>query len=407
MKALKITATVILGIVLFLSLFVFGIAFNLKMTVLNPNFIAAEIDKVPISEIFLDNSAFEMDIPAELKASLDKTVVAIEPQLKEEAGNAVKSVYDYLLGKKDNPELAQTLRRTMLSDSFFYTLVDNVDLGVLLGQIISDGLENAEIPPEFEPLIDRVEPVLIEAEPQLKARLKAAAPDILDYVLGLRDSFTVSFTLDDVVDELTLEAKNILRNNPAYAGLSDAQIDDYIDRNLPQLIDIFEAFTFDQSTLGSEAQVTEALQEAENSLAEVRPYILQFQTYFIWLIVFIIVVAGGIVALNLSVRKATRAIGAVLVAYGFIEFVPLLIAKFAGGNYLNEQILADAPVYLETYAIQRAFDFIAPLFWFSLGCLIAGIALLVVSFVYRPLEPAEAEQIIVEPPATNEPPPQS
>ncbi|MBN1368316.1 MAG: hypothetical protein JW967_10370, partial [Dehalococcoidales bacterium] len=98
MKALKITATVILGIVLFLSLFVFGIAFNLKMTVLNPNFIAAEIDKVPISEIFLDNSAFEMDIPAELKASLDKTVVAIEPQLKEEAGNAVKSVYDYLLG---------------------------------------------------------------------------------------------------------------------------------------------------------------------------------------------------------------------------------------------------------------------------------------------------------------------
>ena len=408
MKALKIAGTVILGIILFFSLFVFGVALNVKMTVLNPNFVAAEIEKVPISEIFLDDSNMDWDIPAELKASLDETVVAIEPQLKEEAGNAVRSVYDYLLGKKDNPELAQTLRSTLLSDPFVYELIDNTDLAGLLAQIISEGLENADIPAEFEPLVDRVEPILIKAEPQLKDQLKAAAPDILDYILGLRDGFTVSFSLDPVVDELTQEVKTILHINPLFSGLSDAQIDDYIDRNLPQLVDISEAFTFDQDTLGTDAQLTEVIREAEDSLAEVRPYILMFQTYFIWLIVFIIVVAGGIVGLNLSVRQATRAVGAVLLAYGFIEFVPLVIFKFIGGNYLSDGNFAGVPAYLETYAQQAAFDAIAPLFWFSLCCLIAGIALIVVSFVYRPSEPRRPEeQIIVEPPVNNELPPQS
>ncbi len=60
------------------------------------------------------------------------------------------------------------------------------------------------------------------------------------------------------------------------------------------------------------------------------------------------------------------------------------------------------PAYLETYAQQAAFHAIAPLFWFSLGCLIAGIALLVVSFVYHP-----AEKVLAEPPVASEPTPQS
>ena len=120
--------------------------------------------------------------------------------LKRKPGNALDSVYDYLLGKKDNPELAATLRSTLLSDRFTFTLVDNLDIAMLLSETITDKLENQGITPHLEPLLDRLDPILIKAEPQLKTQLKAAMPSILDYVLGMTDSFTASFNLNAVVD---------------------------------------------------------------------------------------------------------------------------------------------------------------------------------------------------------------
>ena len=398
MKALKIVATVILGIILFLSLFVFGIAFNVKQTVLNPKFIAAEINKIPITSIFQNTTAYEMDIPNEIKDSLEITIAAMEPQIKQQTGDALKSVYDYLLGKKASPELATTLRDTILSNTFVNSLIDNLDLATLLTDSIHDQLNTQGIPRELLPLLDQIKPILTKNEPQLKTQLKAAMPPVLDYITGKTNSFKVTFTLDAVVNDLETAAKTILKNNPVFAGATDAQINSYITQNLdPQLKDIASGLTLDQTTLGQDAQLTQSLNEAENSLAEVRPYILQFQTYYIWLIIFMIVVAGGIVALNLSVRKATCAIGSVLLAYGIIEFVPLMVFQFLAPRYFYNDMLADVPAYLNTYARQAIFDSISPLWWFSLGTLIAGIALLVVSFVYRPAQPT-----ITAPATTNE-----
>ena len=198
--------------------------------------------------------------------------------------------------------------------------------------------------------------------------------------------------------DIKVEAKKVLREDPNYASASDAQLNTYIDNNLSlYLDDINDSLTFDQTTLGTDAQLTETLNEAENSLAEVRPYTVMFQWAFIGLIIFIVLVAGGIVGLNLSVRKATRALGIVLLVYGVIEFIPMLILKPIANNYLNEGMPTDTPVYLQNWYQQIASDSMSPLWWFSLCCLIAGVALLIVSFVYRP-----AEKASTAPPTTTE-----
>ncbi len=299
----------------------------------------------------------------------------MEPQLKQEASAAVKSLYDYLLGKKDNPELAQTLRSTLLSDSFVYSVIDNIDLAALLESTFREQFTNQGLPRELTPLLDRMKPILVKAEPQLKTQLKAAVPPILDYILGMTNSFSATFNLDNIVNDIKAEAKTILRNDPAFAGATDAQLNAYIEKNLsPQLNEVNTSITIDQTTLGADAQLTSSLREAEDSLAQVRPYILMFQTYYIWLIVLMVLVIAGIAAIHHSVRGATRSLGITFLVYGVIEFIPLIIFKLLiAPNYVYPELDANTPAYLHTYVRQVISDSMSPLWWFSMGCLIGGI----------------------------------
>jgi hypothetical protein len=345
-----------------------------------------------------------MDIPAELKDSLDKTIVAMEPRLKQQTGNALKSLYDYFLGKKPSPELAKTLRSTLLSDSFVNSLIDNTDLATVLANTIHDQLNTQGIPRALLPLLDQIKPILTKEEPQLKIQLKKAVPPILDYIVGNTNSFKVTFTMDSVVSDLKIEAKNILKNNPPQelAGIPASQLDPYIDQYItqnltPQLSDIAGGLTLDQTTIGKDAQLTQPLQKAEDALAQVKPYVAMFQQYYIWLIVLMVLLAAGIVAIHHSVRGATRSLGSIFLSYGIIEFIPLLAFKLLAPKYIFPNMMADIPSELKAFSQQAIFDFMSPLFYFSLGILIAGIVLLVVSFVYRPAQPT-----ITAPATTNE-----
>ena len=51
MKVLKGFGLAIFSFLLFLSLFIFGIAFMLNSTLLNPGFIASEVDKIDVSAL--------------------------------------------------------------------------------------------------------------------------------------------------------------------------------------------------------------------------------------------------------------------------------------------------------------------------------------------------------------------
>jgi hypothetical protein len=115
MKFLKGFALFILGTLLFLSLFIFGIAFMLNQTALNPHFITSEVNKLDINSLAEDILADTIGKQApseegELAAqALRGTIADLEPWLKEQTAVAVNTFYDYLEGRDQSLSLRVSL----------------------------------------------------------------------------------------------------------------------------------------------------------------------------------------------------------------------------------------------------------------------------------------------------------
>jgi hypothetical protein len=89
----------------------------------------------------------------------------------------------------------------------------------------------------------------------------------------------------------------------------------------------------------------------------------------------------GIILINRDVRVITRSLGIDLLIYGALEFAGVYVAR----HYMTTSLPmpADVPVSLQTWLSGLTSDLLAPLQAFSLGLLIGGVVLVVVSFVYR------------------------
>ena len=90
MKFLKWLGLTIIGFFLFLSLSAFGVAFTANSTVLNPHFVASEINNFPFASwanqlIDENNNA---DMPPEFKTAIAQTISDLEPQIKKDLGIA-------------------------------------------------------------------------------------------------------------------------------------------------------------------------------------------------------------------------------------------------------------------------------------------------------------------------------
>lgn len=81
MNFLRGLALAFLGLLLSLSLLVFGIAFTLNNTVLDADFINSQIDQLDIHSIVdevISEQTAEDDFPEEFRASLDSIIPRIE-----------------------------------------------------------------------------------------------------------------------------------------------------------------------------------------------------------------------------------------------------------------------------------------------------------------------------------------
>lgn len=111
MKFLKGFALFILGSLLFLSLSTFGIAFMLNQTILNPDFIVSQVDKLDIPSLAED--MLSQQIPPEGEEFMGKavsdTIADLEPWLKEQARDAAYVFYDYLEGRSQSLSLTVSL----------------------------------------------------------------------------------------------------------------------------------------------------------------------------------------------------------------------------------------------------------------------------------------------------------
>ena len=387
MKILKGVGLGLLGFLLFWSLSSFGWAFTLNSTILNPDFITSQLDKLDVAtlvEEIISEQEDEEAFSEELDTALVDTIVRLEPVIKEGIGNTIEPIYDYLLGKSESIDLAQTIRDNLLTSEVVASLVDELDIASLATDIISEQIPE-DIPKDLEFLVEDVDDIIAELEPTIKEELIAAADPILDYLLGESQSVSIEISLEPIVEDLEDTLKETLLESPPpeLAGLPSSELEQYFDEYFGEMTEMVPStIELDETTFSSEvpAQIAEALAEAEERLEEAREYIGYFQLGYKLLIVFMVLLVTGIILLNRQVRDATRKLGIIFLTYGVLWFAGILIAKY----FIKKAQLpwTEIPPSLEAQLPRLVNDFSAPLQWFSLGLLIGGVVLIVVSFVY-------------------------
>jgi len=115
MKVFKVILLVILGILLSLSLLIFGLALTLNQSVLNPDFIAEHVERLDIAA--LADEVVREQVPPEaaefMGESLDEvlgdTIADIEPWMKEQARDGIYVFYDYIEGRSESLSLIISL----------------------------------------------------------------------------------------------------------------------------------------------------------------------------------------------------------------------------------------------------------------------------------------------------------
>jgi len=387
MKILKNVALGLLSFLLFLSLSVFGLALTLNNTILNPDFITSELDKLDIpvlAEELINEQLSEEEIPGELKASLVNTITKLEPEVKEQVSAATHSIYDYLLGKTQKLDLALTLRNTILTSDFIASIVDELDISYLAEEFLSEQITEV-IPQEIGFLAEYIDDVIIELEPEIKNQISASADPILDYLLGESQSFNVVISLEPVMESLEDSLREAFLESPPaeLVGLTPNTLEQYFDEYFGELTKVLPStLELNETLLGTETPtgIAEALAEAEEALEQVKQAIGYFQLGYKLLIGFILLLILGIVLINRQVKGATRKLGIIFLSYGALKYIGTFVAKHFAGQELAQ---LNTSSQLQAWLPQLLNDFLAPLQMFSLGILIGGVILLTISFVYK------------------------
>ena len=396
MSGLKIAGLVILSLILFISLIAFGLAFSLNRTVLNPDFVIDEGERLEIAT--LASEAMSQALPEALSEealdSLTETITTLEPQLKAKLNIIVYSVYEYLHGERENPELANLLRGTLLNSNSIVAVIDTMD-GPQLANIIWEGfgeeiLQGFPLSEEASPhLAAGFEELLTDLEPWIKEQVEYVAGPIADYLVGEVESFDVTISLEPVIDDLRGMLLGVFLDFPPdeLEGLPPEELeqafdvfwDEFAEEMLPT------PFQIDETVIGGDAplRIASFTSGAETVLSEVREYVDYVRLAYILSIVVSALLIAGIVLIYRNVKGSTRTLGIVFLASGLVVLVVALIGKDIGGGLMLRAMLA-TPLQLQAWASQVLVDLLAPLQWLGIGFIAGGIALLVASFVYKP-----------------------
>jgi hypothetical protein len=100
-----------------------------------------------------------------------------------------------------------------------------------------------------------------------------------------------------------------------------------------------------------------------------------------------VLLIAGIVLIHLNVKNSTRSLSKTFIIYGLFEFIGIMVARYVVPNFLP---IFDMPVSLQNFITDFYTSVLDPLLWFSVGILIAGVALLLVSIFYKRGRAAEA-----------------
>ena len=174
MNVLKGLALGLLSFFLVLSLSIFGVAFLLNQTILNPGFVSSEINKLDVpllAEELLREQIPEEDFPEEFGDVLINTITDLEPWIQQQVIDGVDSAYDYLTGT------SQSLSVVIPLESVKESLKDNVEEVIL--QLLPPELAGAS-PAEIELFLNEIYSQIDELLPAtFEISESSLPPDVL------------------------------------------------------------------------------------------------------------------------------------------------------------------------------------------------------------------------------------
>ncbi len=361
MDALKGLATGVLSFILFLTVSLFGVAYLLHSTVLNPDFVADQVDNVDVSAVIQDvideNAGMLPDAVAFLEDDVGEIVDTQEPWLKEQLHNAIYAGYDFLLSETDT--LAVTVPLADLKVDLRGSLWEN--LNDQLPEVLPD-LLGPELRPYMNQNWDEVYP---QIEPQHLPPGGVGLPK--DQLLPFLDNY-----LRSIEGNISQEI-----NDPQVAGLINDILRPYYDHFYDEFAgEIPDEMAFSQADLNADTY---------DALLTARKAIGYFQTGYWIAIAVMVVLAGLIFVINRDIRNTCRALGLSLAIYGVLELAGVIIARALDLT----SFITDIPAWLTPIINGIYSDVTGILLTYSIIILAIGVVLLVVSFVYKPREKVE------------------
>jgi hypothetical protein len=191
MKFLKGFALFILGSLLFLSLTTFGIAFMLNQTILNPDFIVSQVDRLDITSLAEDMLSEQIPVEGEeLTAEvISNTITDLEPWIKEQAGDAAYAFYDYLEGRSPSLSLVISLEpvEQSLRENLWQAFRESPPPEL-------EGLSQAELEPYFDEYYEQIAQEIPSTFELDEASLGAEGTALLEQTRQIIDYFNLSYT---------------------------------------------------------------------------------------------------------------------------------------------------------------------------------------------------------------------
>jgi hypothetical protein len=359
MPFLKGFLAFILSFLLIISLNIFGIAYMLNSTVLNRAFVEKQVNSLDISVVARDFTEEQIanQLPAELvflKDSFYDVIDTQEPELKKQANQAIDSGYDFLLDKTKQLKITISLSalKTNLKESLWQ------ELDIYLAAWLRDNIQS-ELKPYVEHNLEEYRKVLPSelsgmTDMQLKAFLDTYYKQVQNQIVNTGKA-----------PEMTGLLGTLLR--PLY--------NQYYDQFIAEIPD---AYVADESNIP--ADVMQQLQTAKQ-------YIGCFRSGYYGLIIFMLLLAAGISLIFRNIQEPSRTLGIDLTLFGVLDLAGALVARSINPmDYIN-----DVPPSLGTWITGFYNDVIRISLVFSIVVLVIGIALIVISFVFKKKEVVEEQ----------------
>ncbi len=385
MKALKIIGLAVLGFLLVVSLAAFGVALNVRQTVLNPDFLPNQLNHLPVAALMKE--ALEGNgsgTAAEMNDTVFKAVKNLEPQIKTEIRAANAQVYSYLLGQQQELDLHRVLKTTLLNEEFVTSLINETNVFTLIRQNLRDELA-AIIPAGQQQLTVYLDQAMPSLDPWLQEQVGTAVAPVIDYLLGDTATLNIAIPLEQMKPILraSLREAFLKAPPPELAGTARSQQEMIFDQYYQEFAaQIPAAASIDPSSLGIETSSSwgQALADAEAALAEARTMIGYFQTGFILLIILILLLLAGIILVYREVKGAARELGIIFLCYGILEYLAIIIGKYSFHAGLK---MTEIPDTLRAWLPGFITASCRPLEIFSIVMAVSGLALILLSVFYR------------------------